>query len=407
LLTVLSRANIRSMIVCVRLPRFELVVAAGGPSALSGRPLALAPEVGHEPRVGEVSGAAEAHGVHPGMALSEALARCPQLGLMTPDPLGTAEAWESATRALQGIGALLESSRPGLAYFDADGLRGLHGSAEGVIGATRAALERPARLGAGPTRFCSLAASMRARTRRPVVVDGGEQQARRYLAALPVTLLRHRPDTAPLVEPLARLGLRALADLADLPRAAVADRFGHPGLLAHRLSRGQDTPLVPGLPHDQLQESLELPESASGPMLERALGVLVDRLLAHPQRRGRTLRSVVLAARLSGGGTWRERVVFREALSDPRRMRMAMTVRLGLLPAPADTLRLDVERFGPPGGEQRALLDEGRELRRARLREAVRQVRTVAGPYGALRALCVEPDSRVPERRVMLTPFEA
>jgi len=86
---------------------------------------------------------------------------------------------------------------------------------------------------------------------------------------------------------------------------------------------------------------------------------------------------------------------------------MAMTARLGLLPAPADTLRLDVERFGPPGGEQRALLDEGRELRRARLREAVRQVRTVAGPYGALRALCVEPDSRVPERRVMLTPFEA
>ena len=39
--------------------------------------------------------------------------------------------------------------------------------------------------------------------------------------------------------------------------------------------------------------------------------------------------------------------------------------------------------------------------------QAVRQVRTVAGPYGALRALCVDPDSRVPERRVMLAPFEA
>ncbi len=43
--------------------------------------------------------------------------------------------------------------------------------------------------------------------------------------------------------------------------------------------------------------------------------------------------------------------------------------------------------------------------RRARLREAVGQVRAAAGPEAALRAVCVDPDSRVPERRVVLTPF--
>jgi hypothetical protein len=36
----------------------------------------------------------------------------------------------------------------------------------------------------------------------------------------------------------------------------------------------------------------------------------------------------------------------------------------------------------------------------------VRQARTVAGPDAALRVLAVEPDSRVPERRAVLTPFE-
>ena len=41
----------------------------------------------------------------------------------------------------------------------------------------------------------------------------------------------------------------------------------------------------------------------------------------------------------------------------------------------------------------------------ARLREAVAQVRTVAGQDAALRAVCVDPDSRVPERRVVLTPL--
>jgi protein ImuB len=68
-------------------------------------------------------------------------------------------------------------------------------------------------------------------------------------------------------------------------------------------------------------------------------------------------------------------------------------------------LGLAVERFGPPAGEQRALLGEARSVRAARLREAVAQVRAVAGADAALRAVCVDPDSRVPERRVMLAPL--
>jgi protein ImuB len=140
-------------------------------------------------------------------------------------------------------------------------------------------------------------------------------------------------------------------------------------------------------------------------MLARVLGVLVDRLLARPQRRGRTLRAVVLSGVLEGGGTWRERVVFREAIGDGERMRLALCTRLALLPAPAQTLGLEVERFGPAGGEQQGLLEADIQARRERLREAVQQVRSVAGPDAALRAVCIDPDSRVPERRVVLAPL--
>jgi protein ImuB len=422
-------------IVCVRLPRFELVIAAGGASALAGSPLALAGGGGSgagrrgseragegrgrarggargvgDQRLGEVSGAAEAFGVVPGMAIGEALARCPELALIAPDPIGVAHEWEQAIVALEGIGAGVESESAGLAYFRADGLIGLYAGLEGVLGATRVALERPARLGVAPTRFCALAASMRARARRAalVTVQGGDATAvtRRYLAPMAVALLRHRADTSELVSPLERLGLRRLGDIAALSRDAMADRFGEPGLLALDLACGHDTPLRPRVAAEDLQETLQLPESASGTMLQRALQMLIDRLLAHPRRRGRTLRAVVIAARLAGGGTWREQVVFREALADPRRMWLALSMRLELLPAPADSLALRVERFGPPGGDQHSLLDEGREARMRRLYEAVRQVRAVAGPYGALRALDMDPDSRVPERQVMLTPFE-
>jgi protein ImuB len=98
--------------------------------------------------------------------------------------------------------------------------------------------------------------------------------------------------------------------------------------------------------------------------------------------------------------------VFREALSDPARMRLALAPRLSLMPAPAERLRLAVERFGPPAADQRALLDDPAAARAARLREAIRQARAVAGPDAALRVLEVDPDSRFPERRAVLAPFE-
>ncbi|MCW3024028.1 MAG: hypothetical protein JWR30_3350, partial [Conexibacter sp.] len=45
-------------------------------------------------------------------------------------------------------------------------------------------------------------------------------------------------------------------------------------------------------------------------------------------------------------------------------------------------------------------------LRTARLREAIGQARAAAGPEAALRVLEVDPDSRVPERKAVLAPFE-
>jgi protein ImuB len=394
------------MVVCVHIPRFALSVAAGGAQALAGRALALAPMAGGELRVGEVSGAAEAYGVTAGMAIGEALARCPDLELIPADPHAVAEAWEGVLGALEGIGAAVEPALGAIAYFDADGLRGMYGSDAHTIAVARRALSRPVRIGAGPTRFCALAAALSAGTRRANILDARE--ASRRLAAAPVELLSHREETAMLVEPLTRLGVRSLGELREIdprPRDALADRFGRPGILAYDLAGGDDTPLSPRSVEDTLVESLQVGDASSGTMLSRVLGVLVDRLLARPERRGRTLRAVVLSARLEGGGTWRERVVFREALGDAKRVCLALSLRLSLLPAPAEALRLETERFGPAGGEQHTLLDQTIQARRERLGEAVNQVRTVAGNDAALRAVCIDPDSRVPERRVVLTPL--
>src|SRR5438105_9881000 len=197
-------------IVCLLLPRFQLTVAAGNRRELLRAPCALAPEPGGVQMVGEVSLAAEAFGVHPGMRLGEALARCPRLTLVPPDPAGVADAWERLLVRLESIGASVEPERPGLVCFEAQGLERLYTGVEGVLAAARRALRSPARYGVAPSRFAAVAAATRARSRRPMIVSG---PARAFLAPLPVALLRARPALADLPAALERLGVGTLGEL--------------------------------------------------------------------------------------------------------------------------------------------------------------------------------------------------
>jgi nucleotidyltransferase/DNA polymerase involved in DNA repair len=396
------------MLACALIPRLALLAALGERREMLGRPVALAPEPDGPQAIGEASGAAEAFGVRPGMRLSEALARCPSLELVPPDAVRTEAVWEATLRRLEGIGAAVEPGRPGEAFFGLEALRGLHGRPEAVLRRARRALGPSGRLGAGPSRLCAHAAARRARARRPPPIVA-ERAARRFVAGLPVAILR---DLLPgewerleLPETLERLGVRTLGEFVSLPDAAVADRFGEPGLRALRIARGADGPLRPRRPPEELVERLGLPEAASGTQLEHALGLLVDRLLASPARRGRSLRRLRLEARLAGGGGWRAEATLREASADAGRLRLALGPKLEGLPGPALALGLRALELGPASGDQPSLARSPAEERRGRLAEAVRQTRAAAGRDALLRVVEVDPASRVPERRTLLTPF--
>jgi protein ImuB len=415
-----------SAVVCILVPRFELLTATGGARSraeLLREPVALAPEPGRDQVIGQVSGAAEAFGVHRGMRLSEALARCPQLRLIAADPGRAAIAWESVLGALEGIGAAVESAQVGQAYFEADALRRLYGGhLEGVLARTREAVRMPVRIGVAPSRFCAFAAASRARSRRrAMIVPGGA--ARAFLAPLPVELLSVRPELgagsvqgtellaagntqgADFPAVLERLGIRTLGELSALPADAVADRFGRLGLRARELALGLDSPLQPRPPRERLVEWIDLPEAVSGLQLERVLELLIDRLLARSERRGRAFRKLWLGARFVEQGTWRREVPLREAVAARDRLRLVLAPKLAELEAPIEQLSLEVAAFGPPVSDQLAFKSPDESERRRRLAEALRQTRAVAGAQSLLRVLDVDPDSRIPERRAVLTPF--
>jgi protein ImuB len=309
-----------------------------------------------------------------------------------PDPVAAAEATESMVRALEALGAGVESERPGEAFFALDGLLGLYGgSASGVLATMRRTLGEEKGIGTGPTRFAAFLAA--AGWSRPVP-----------LRALR-TRLANEHEAKDLVEALERLGIETVEAFVGLGADQIADRFGPLGLEALRLCRGEEEPLRPRIPHEELSEEIELPEGTAGRQLDRALELLVDRLLAAPQRRGRTLLGLRLGARLAAGGSWSVEQGLGRPSAAPRVLHNVLAPRLEELPGPATTLQLLAVGLGPPARDQLELAVGGGEPRRRRLGAAVREVRAVQGAEALLKILPVDAASRVPERWAMLTPF--
>src|SRR3954462_7182518 len=177
------------MIACIVIPGFELRAALRERPRLQVEPAALAPEPGSEALLGPVTASAEAAGVRPGMRLGEALATCPSLQLVDPDPAAAEEAWEQIVRRLEDLGIAVESAGPGCAYFETRGVERLYGGLEPAL---RRALKAvgpawEARAGAAERRFAALAAASVARPGQALIVS--DDRTRRFLAPLPLSLL--------------------------------------------------------------------------------------------------------------------------------------------------------------------------------------------------------------------------
>jgi len=350
------------------------------------------------------------------MTVAEATARCPDILLLPPAPDLVAGKWESVCSALEQIGARVDAPAAGKAYFLTGGLRPMLGGRVGILRAVRLALRRlrvVATLGIAPTRFCaSVAATLAENVRSGVIFVPPGSGARRFLAPVPVSALSDHvpgPGSDDLADRLSKLGIRSLGDLASLPEDAIADGFGHAGVTARNLASGGGSPVRPRAPRVSIEAEIELAAHARNePAMKQALAVLVNRLLSDRRRDGRTFRMLTISASLVGGGRWQRPTRLRRATSDEATLLSALGNGLEAMPAPAEGLRLSVDALGPPSsarGQTALDLDAGRCVD-ASLREALRHANAVLGPDTILRALEIDPESPLPERRVALVPYE-
>jgi protein ImuB len=271
------------------MPRMVVVWCPDWPVVAAGAPPGSLTAVIHANRVVACSEAARAEGVHPGLRRREAQSRCPELELLAHDPARDARAFEPVLVAVEQLTPWVEVLHPRECAFPARGAARYHGGEPSLVATLTAAVHATlggrggCRVGIADGTFAAgLAARGAGAGRHGVVVPSGESRA--FLAPFPVATL-DRPDLADL---LVRLGLRTLGDLAALPSADLATRFGPEGARAARLAAGLDEhPRGARRPPPDLRVAAELdPPADRVDVAAFTAKALADELVARLDRLG-------------------------------------------------------------------------------------------------------------------------
>ncbi len=393
-------------VLTVVIPLFTLRVALHAARRPFDLPIALGPQPGDPAVVGLCTPLASALGVSPGLRVGEALARCPGLELIVPDPGGSAHAQEVVTRRLEGIGASVEETADGVWRFAIDGLRRLHGGVDGVVRRVRSVLPvgMDVRIGIGPTPFTSLQAAHEATPRTPLHLTHDE--VRDFLAPLPAGRL---PLDERRVRELDRMGVTTIGQVAAFERPHMVDRFGLDGLHAWNAARGEDAArLDPRDPPAPVEAAVHFPDAVGAlPALHAAARHLLIQIATSVRNRGGAIRGLTLRAWMEGGGSWTRTITLREATVQIDRLTITAFPALADVTAPVETLVIRADASGHIGGQQIALTAPGSRERARRTDEAIRQIRTAHGDDAVLQAVEMEPWSSLPERRWALVPYDA
>ena len=187
-------------------------------------PLVLVQRIGNRRLVYAANGAARAAGLIPGIAVAQAQALVPELGIRDAEVEADAAALEKlGLWALRLYSPLVAVDAPDGLVIDTSGAAHLHGGEDAMLAdmvARLAALSINARAAMADS-WGAAHAFARASSRPVLVVPPGEGPA--LLQRLPIAFLRVPRD---MVEQLRRLGFERVTDIASQPRAPLTQRFG-------------------------------------------------------------------------------------------------------------------------------------------------------------------------------------
>jgi len=291
-------------------------------------PLAVYGKRGNSEFLVAVDAAAEVLGLSPGLALAQARAMHPNIEAIEEDAAADAALLDTIAEWCLRYTPLVACDPPDGLTLDIGGCAHLWGSEDELITDLGARLERAGfvyRLAVAGTIGAAHAAAYYG---EPASYPGGAE--RELLSPLPLAALRLDSAT---VASLARVGLKRIGDIIDLPRAPLAARFGSD--LLRQLDRAlalEHEPLNPRLPvapyvaEQRFAEPIAREEDVLG-TVERLAG----RLKIALERRGDGARRIELTLFRTDGEVRRIAAGCSRPLRDPDDIRALFAGRLAAL----------------------------------------------------------------------------
>ena len=331
-------------------------------------PLVVYGKRGNAELIVAVDEAAERLGLHTGLALAQARAMHPGLNAIEENAEADAALLEKIADGCLRYTPLVAVDAPDGLLLDIGGCAHLYGGEERLVADLG---KRIARAGFAYTIAIAGtigAAWAAAHYGEPASYACGEQ--RTLLSPLPIAALRLPADT---VAALARVGLKRIGDIIDLPRSPLTARFG--ASLLCQLDRAlgaEHEPLNPRLPVAPYVAEQRFAEPIAR---EQDVLAIVARLAARLQfaleRRGDGARRIELTLFRSDGAVRRLAAGTSRPLRDPAQIRALFVERLAALADEFDPgfgfdmARLSVmvaepsppEQIGIGGGEDAAEVD--------------------------------------------------
>ena len=361
-------------------------------------PLVTVRKAGSRVEVAAVSSAAHALGIVPGMALTQVRAATPDVVVRDADPDGDARDLHRLAVALaRRWSPTVAIADPQTLFLDLTGVAHLHGGEAGMARRIVRLLARigiTARVAIADTAGAAWACAHHAADGVTILPPGETLTA---IAKLPVAALRI-DDHA--LELLRRLGIDHVGQLAALPRAPLARRFGRAVPLRLDQASGRDAePLAPIVPPVAIivEQRFAEPLLTAEP-IAHWIAQLVARLVEDLARDGRGARVVLLAATRIDAAVQVERVGFARPTRAPAHMLRLLLRRIERLDPGfgIEALALHVRRADPLGPE--AFDDDLADGERPDLAPLIDAIVNRIGTRRLWRACAVESD--VPERSV-------
>ncbi len=319
------------------------------PRAEEGIALVATHKIAARIEIAAASPAARALGIMSGMALTQARALLPQLVVRDADPAGDAADLHrlAILLALRWTPTVAVSDLDGL-FLDLTGAAHLHGGERRMAGRLVRLLARrgiAARVAIADTTGAAWALARYSGRTVTICPHGDHAEA---LASLPAKALRLPDATLALFQ---RLGIATIGDVAALPRAPFARRFGVEA--ARRLDQAlghSAEPLDPVVPPQAIHVGQGFAEPiATAEAIEHWLGVLVPRLTEGLAQAGLGARALVLVADRTDGRPQMIRLGLARPNRDPEHILRLIRRRIETIEPGygIDALHLHVRRAEP------------------------------------------------------------